>query len=585
MKQLEIAARFSQIADLLEYRGENIFRIRAYRRAAQSLESFGGDVGTLAAQGRLREIPGIGEDLAAKIIEYLATGAIAALKRLTRAVPPGLLDLLAVPGVGPKTAKVLYDRLRISTLAQLERAAREHQLRALPGFQQKKEDNILKGIAIVKRGRERMHLGIALPLAHELLAFLRKVPGVSRVSTAGSLRRMKETIGDVDLLASSTTPAKVIRAFTQASFCVRILLAGDTKASILTRQGVQVDVRVVAPESFGAALQYFTGSKEHNVRLRELANRQGLKVNEYGVFRLKTNARVAGREEADVYRALELPWIPPELREDHGEIDAAKAGRLPSLVAASDVKGDFHIHSLWSDGRGKLEELLGAANDRGYEYLAICDHSRSLRIAHGMSIAQLHRQMAAIRALNATSRRCRLLMGAEVDILVDGAMDYPDAVLAELDFVVGSIHSGFQQDEAVITRRIVTAMRNRYVTMIAHPTGRLIGERDPYAVDLETVFAAAKETRTVLEINASPHRLDLNDAAARRARELGVLLAVSTDTHALGEMDHMAIGLATARRAWCEPRHVLNCLPLNRLLAWIGQKRSTAPVRVARRRR
>ena len=582
MKPLEIAARFSRIADLLEYRGDNVFRIRAYRRAAQSLECFGGDLVALAAQGRLREIPGVGDDLAAKITEYLTTGAIAALERLTRAVPPGLLDLLAVPGVGPKTAKVLHDRLRISTLAQLEQAAREHRLRALPGFKQQKEENILKGIAIVRRGRERMHLGVALPLAHDLLAFLRKVPGVSRVSTAGSLRRMKETIGDVDLLASSTTPARVIRAFTQAPFCVRVLAAGDTKASILTRQGVQVDVRVVAPESFGAALQYFTGSKEHNVRLRELANRRGLKVNEYGVFRLKTHARVAGREEADVYRALGLPWIPPELREDHGEIDAAKAGRLPSLVEAVDVKGDFHIHSRWSDGRGTLEELLEAANARGYEYLAICDHSRSLRIAHGMSIAELHRQMAAIRAPNASSRRCRLLMGAEVDILGEGAMDYPDAVLAELDFVVGSIHSGFKQPEAVITRRIITAMRNPAVTMIAHPTGRLIGERDPYAVDLEAVFAAAKDTRTALELNASPHRLDLNDAAARRARELGVMLAVSTDTHSLGELDHMAIGLATARRAGCEPKHLLNSLPLTRLLAWIAQKRGRARLRPAR---
>lgn len=577
MKQLEIAAQFVQIADLLEYQDENVFRIRAYRRAAQSLESFGGNLEELAAQGRLREIPGIGEELAAKITEYLATGAIAALEQFKRKVPPGLLELLAVPGVGPKTAKVLYDRLRISTLPQLEAAAREHRLRVLPGFQAKKEENILKGIAVVKRGRERMHLGIALPLAQELLAFLKRVPGVARVSTAGSLRRMKETIGDLDLLASSTRPVAVIQTFSRAPFCVRVLAAGETKASIVTRQGVQVDLRVVAPESFGAALQYFTGSKEHNVRLRELANRRGLKVNEYGVFRLKANTRIAGREEEDVYRALGLAWMPPELREDHGEIEAAKAGRLPGLVEMTDLHGDFHIHSQWSDGHSTLEDLLAAGNERGYDYLAMCDHSRSLRVARGMSIAQLRRQMTAIQKLNATSRRCRLLMGAEVDILSDGSMDYPDAVLAELDFVIGSIHSGFKQDEPVITNRIIAAMRNPSVTMIAHPTGRLLGERDPYAVNLEAVFAAATETRTVLEINASPHRVDLNDAAARRARELGVMLAISTDTHHLPELQHVAVGLATARRAWCEPRHLLNCLPRARLLAWIAQKRTRRP--------
>jgi len=576
MKQHKIAALFAQMGDLLEFRGDNPFRIRAYRRAAQNLKRFSGDLEPLAAAGRLKELSGIGTDLADKIAEYLSTGHIAAFERLKQSIPRGVLELLEVPGVGPKTAKVLSERLHITTISRLEAAARSHRLSRLPGFQAKKEQNILKGIEIVRKGRERMHLGTALALANELLAFLKKSPGVSRVSTAGSLRRMKETIGDLDLLAASTTPQRVMEAFTAASFCARVLASGQTKSSILTPDGLQVDLRVVAPESFGAALQYFTGSKEHNVRLREMASRLGLKVNEYGVFRTSTNRCVAGREEADVYRALGLAWIPPELREDAGEIDAAKAGRLPRLVEAKDVKGDFHIHTTWSDGSDSLEAIARAGEARGYEYLAICDHSRSLNVAHGMTVARLRQQMTKIRALNARAKRFQLLMGAEVDILSDGAMDYPNEVLASLDFVVGSIHSGFTQGEAALTRRVVAAMRNPYVTLIAHPTGRLMGQREPYPVDLEAVYRTAKETGTALEINASPKRLDLCDTAARRANDLGVMLAVSTDTHSVDQLDQMAIGLGVARRAWIEPQHLLNCRSRATLLQWIARKRASA---------
>jgi DNA polymerase (family 10) len=576
VKQHEIAALFAQMADLLEYRGANPFRIRAYRRAAQNLESFGGDLKRLAETGRLKELSGIGADLSEKVTEYLSTGKVAAFEQLKRTIPSGVLELLEVPGVGPKTAKQFTERLHISTIAQLEKAARAHQLSRLPGFQEKKEQNILKGIEIVKRGRERMHLGLALPLANELLNFLRTVPGVTQASAAGSLRRMKETIGDLDLLVASKSPLRVMEALCHSPFCSRVLASGTTKSSILTPDGVQVDLRVVKPESFGAALQYFTGSKEHNVRLRELAGRHGLKVNEYGVFRIKTNTRIAGREEADVYRALGLAWIPPELREDHGEIEAAKSGRLPILVGAQDLRGDFHIHTTWSDGSDRLDEVAQAGVARGYQYLAICDHSQSLKVAHGMSVPRLRQQMADIRALNARAKQCRLLTGAEVDILADGAMDYPDEVLAELDFVIGSIHTGFTKGEATLTRRIVTAMRNPYVTLIAHPTGRLMGQREQYPVDLEAVFRAAKETGTALEINAYPKRLDLCDTAARRANELGVTLAISTDTHSLDQLDHMAIGLGVARRAWVGPRQLLNCFSLDPLLRWIARKRHRA---------
>ncbi len=573
MKQHEIATLFAQMADLLEYRGENPFRIRAYRRAAQNLESFSGDLERLAAEGRLTELSGIGADLADKIAEYLKTGAIAAIEQVQRMIPRGVLELLEVPGLGPKTAKLLTERLRIASVSELEDAARRHRLRGLPGFQAKREDNLLKGIAVVKRGRERMHLGIALALAHELLALLRKVSGVSRVSTAGSLRRMKETIGDLDLLAASTHPPRVMQALQASRFCARVLAAGTTKASILTPEGLQVDLRVVAPKSFGAALQYFTGSKEHNVHLRELAVRQGLKVNEYGVFRARANAWLAGREEADVYRVLGLRWIPPELREDTGEIEAAKAGRLPRLVEAEDIRGDFHIHTTWSDGSDRLEDLARLGEARGYQYLAICDHSPSLKVAHGMSVDRLRQQMAKIRALNRRFTRFRLLMGAEVDILAEGRLDYPDQVLAQLDFVIGSIHSGLTQGEAMLTRRLITAMRNPYVTLIAHPTGRLMGQRDASPVDLDAVYKAAQETQTALEINAYPKRLDLCDTAARQAKDAGAMLAISTDTHARDQLDNMAIGLGVARRAWAGPRHLLNCFSREQLHMWIAQKR------------
>lgn len=576
MKQHEIAEIFAHMADLLEYRGDNPFRIRAYRRAAQNLESFSGDLDRLAHEGRLTELSGIGADLANKVQEYLGTGRIQAFDELQRAIPAGVLRLLEVPGLGPKTAKVLTERLKITTLPQLAEAAKAHRISRLPGFGEKKEQNILKGLAIVHKGSERMHLGVALPLAHELVTFLEGLPGVTRVSTAGSLRRMRETIGDLDLLAASTKPAAVMDALRGSPHCARVVVSGPTKSSILTPQGIQVDVRVVPPVSFGAALQYFTGSKEHNVRLRELAIRQGLKINEYGVFRASTNTRLAGREEEEVYRAVGLPWIPPELREDQGEIDAAAASRLPALVQLKDVRGDFHVHTNWSDGSDPLESVASAAADRGYRYVAICDHSRSLKVAHGMSIPRLREQMAQIRALNAKRRDFRVLMGAEVDILADGAMDYPDEVLAELDFVVGSIHTGFTQSEALLTRRMVTAMRNPYVTLIAHPTGRLMGQREPYALDLEAVAKTAAETGTALEINAYPKRLDLCDTAARRAKELGAMLAISTDTHSLDQLDHLRIGLGVARRAWAEPRHLLNCFSLAELQAWIGRKRQRA---------
>ena len=577
MKQQALAALFDRVADLLEYRQDNPFRIRAYRKAAQNLASLTEDIERLHQENRLREIPGIGPDLAQKIREYLERGSIREVEELKRTVPNGIFDLLAVPGVGPKTVKVLYERLRINSIKQLEAAARAHKICNLPGFQETKEQNILKGIAIVRKGRERMHLGLALPLAHSIMEALRRLAEVKRIETAGSLRRMRETIGDLDLLVATTKPQIVVKALTRAPFCARVLAAGDTKASILTPDGCQVDVRLVDPDNFGAALQYFTGSKEHNVHLRELAVRKGLKINEYDVFSAKTGKRLtAGREEADVYKALGLPWIPPEIREDTGEIEAALEGRLPRLVEYDDLRGDFHIHTDWSDGNNTLEQVAEAGMKRGYQYLVICDHSQSLKVANGLPEPRLKDQMSRITAWNTRHRGFQLLCGAEVDILNGGRLDYSDEALSRLDFVIGSIHSGFSQDEATLTNRMTTAMRNPYVTMIAHPTGRLMGQREPYPLTLDAVLETAKSTGTAMEINAYPKRLDLNDLGARRARDRGVMLAISTDTHSLDHLDNIRIGLGVARRAWVEPKHLLNGFTRAQLLAWIQRKRRRA---------
>lgn len=570
----EIAMMFHRFADLLECQGENPFRIRAYRRGADAIEAYGSaDLEQLAATGQLRRIPGIGEDLAAKITEAFRTGRIAALEAL-QAKMPGMLELLQVPGLGPKTAMLLHKQLKIRTLAELEQAIAAGKLKGVAGFQDKKVQNLLQGLKRVRSGSQRLLLGTAYGLAQEILSFLRRQKEVERVSMAGSLRRMRETIGDIDLLAASTQPAKVMAALTGAAFCARVLGSGMTKTSIVTVHGVQVDVRVVPPESFGAALQYFTGSKEHNVRVREFAARQGLKVNEYGVFRVKGNRRLAGREEAGVYKALGLRWMPPELREDAGEIDAALEGRVPELVEQKHLRGDFHIHTEATDGHHPLEEVARTAEARGYEYIAVCDHSRSLRIARGLSIEQLRAHARKIRALSAKMPTLRLLAGSEMDILPDGSMDYPDAVLRELDFVIASIHSGFQQSKEQLTRRLVRAMENPYVTLIAHPTGRRMPRREPYPLDFDEVLRTAKRTGTALEINAQQDRLDLRDHMARQAKDAGVMLAISTDTHWLSDFDNITFGLGVARRAWVQPKHLLNTMTLKQLTAWIAKQRT-----------
>jgi DNA polymerase (family 10) len=567
VKNFDIARLFYEMASLLEARDESVFRVRAYQRGAQTLETLTEDVTAVAERGDLQTLPAIGKDLAAKIAEYLATGRIAQLETLRADLPPAFLSLLEVRGLGPKTARALYEQLGVDSVERLEELCRTKQIIGVAGIREKTCENILKSIATLKRGHARALLPTARAVAHQVAEALRAHGGVERLEIAGSLRRMRETVKDVDILVTSREPARVIRTLTSLPSVVEVLGQGPTKASVLHQDGLAIDLRVVEPEAFGAALQYFTGSKDHNVRTREMAARRGLKISEYGVFEEATGARIAGATEEEVYGAIGLPWIPPELRENQGEIDAAREGRLPALVTAGDIRGDLHAHTDWSDGHHPLERLIEAAQARGYEYIIVSDHSKSTAIAGGLGVEELRAQVAKIRELQARFS-IRILTGSECDILEDGSMDFPDDVLAELDVVLAAVHSRFKQPRDAMTARIVRALANPHVDVLVHPTGRLLGSREPYDVDMEAVFAAARRHGKAIEINCSPDRLDLSDVHARRAAELGIPIAVSTDTHYLTNLAWIELGCAVARRAWIGREQVLNTRPLDALLAW-----------------
>ena len=573
MKNAEIAALFIEIADFLEIKGENPFRVRAYRRAAQTMEGLAEDVAAVAGRGELLEIPGIGKDLAGKIQEFLQSGAVEVLEGLRREIPVGVVELMRIHGVGPKTAKLLYEQVGVDSVEKLEELAKEHKLAGVPGIQAKTEENILKGIAVWRGGRERTPLGAALTLAETILETLRDLEEVDRISMAGSLRRMKETVKDIDILVTSKTPARIMEVFVGLPNLAEVLAHGETKSSLRLREGIQVDLRVVEPDCFGAALQYFTGSKQHNIRVRELAQRRELKVSEYGVFDGRSGKRVAGVTEEDVYRAVGLPFIPPELREDTGEIEAALADRLPTLVALADIRGDLQLHTTWSDGAHSLADLAAGVQAKGYQYMAVTDHSKSVTVARGMDEARVVQMIAEVRSLNRRLKGFRVLAGCEVDILADGSLDFPDEILAQLDLVQVSVHSRFKMSREEMTARIVRGVRHPLVHILGHPTGRLIGERAAYEVDMEAVLQAARVAGIAVEINASPSRLDLNDLHARRAKDLGIPIAISTDAHAMPQLDFMRYGVAVARRAWLTPGDVLNTLPDRDLVSWLGQRR------------
>jgi len=571
MRNQEVAKVFREIASILEIKGENPFRIRAYERAALNIENLTADIAAIAKKGELEKIPGVGKDLASKIGEILASGTCSQLEELKKEIPEGLVEMLAIPGLGPKTAKLFYDKLGITSVGELERMAKNHKLHGLPGIKEKTEENILKGIELLKEGRERSPLGTILPLVHEIIQCLQRLPGVRQISEAGSVRRKKETIRDIDILVISSDPEKVMEVFTSMQVVRDVLSKGSTKSSIRSREGIQVDLRVVEAGSFGAALCYFTGSKAHNIRIREMGVKLGLKINEYGVFR--GEKRVAGKSEEEVYQAVGLPYIPPELREDRGEIEAAMTGRLPHLVEMKDIRGDFHVHSSYSDGSSTFEEIAEKAKRIGLEWVGVCDHSQSLKIAGGVSVEDLKKKIKEIRAFNEKSHSVKLLCGTEVDIGNDGNLDYPEKILAEMDLVIAAIHTGFKQDEKTITKRIITAMQHPMVNMIAHPTGRLFGEREPYALNIDKILDEAKNTGTAIEINAYPKRLDLNDISVKAAKEKGVKLGIGTDTHILDQMEYMDLGLAVSRRGWLEKEDLLNTLSHERLMKILKGKR------------
>ena len=557
-----IAAIFRDIAKILEIKGENVFRIRAYERAARNVESLSEDIQDLINDDRLRSIPGVGEDLEGKIREIVKTGRLKFLEDLKKSVPEGLLELLDVPSVGPKTAKLLYEKLNIRSLAGLEKAAKEGKLLELEGIKEKSVENILKGITLLKQGKERMDLASAISAAGELIEGLKGRAPIKEIMPCGSLRRRKETVRDIDILAVSDSPDKVISAFIHLPQVKDINAKGQTKSSIITRDGAQVDLRVVEKRSYGAAMVYFTGSKAFNIRLRQMAIRKGLKVNEYGVFKVKGDKEtyLCGQSEEEVFKALGLPEIEPELREDTGEIEAALKNELPELLSLKDIKGDFHCHSRYSDGNNSILEMAESARALGYQYLNISDHSQSLKVAGGLSLEDLKKKKLEIEKLNAQLKGFRILFGTEVDIDSRGRLDYPDSILAEFDVVVAAIHTGFKQSKKQITKRLVSACKNKNVDIIAHPTGKLWGTREPYEIDWEEFLRAAADCRTAMEINAYPLRLDLNDLNCRRAKEKGIKLVISTDSHTTDQLKYMHLGVSTARRGWVTKADVLNTL-------------------------
>jgi DNA polymerase (family 10) len=578
MKNHEIAELFDRIADALEIKGETGFKVVAYRKASRILEDLTEDVAQAAAEGRLETIPGIGEGLAKKIDEYVRTGRMAKYAEVMSGVPETLLGLLEIQGLGGKTVHLMHDQLGIEDLDGLKRAIADGSLAGLPGMGAKKVENIRKGIETRERVAERISIRDAAALADEVVAYLSGAPGVGRVSAAGSLRRMKETVGDIDVLASGKDGAAIVRHFVRHPGAVRVLAEGDTKGSIVVRAGEterQVDLRVVAASEYGAALLYFTGSKAHNIKLRGLAKDRGLKISEYGVFR--GAKRLASRDEEDCYRVLGMPWIPPEMREDRGEIELALGGRLPRLVEAADIKGDLHVHTRASDGHLSLGEVVALAREMGYAYIAICDHSQAAKYAHGLAADRLAAEMEEIEAFNRTLSGFRVLKGSEVDILADGTLDFPDELLARLDFVVAAVHSGFKKD---VTRRMLKALENPYVQTIAHPTGRLISGREGYDVDIDQVISAAAKRSKALELNAYYDRLDLDELNLKKAKERGVRITIGTDTHYADGLAMMRFGLGIARRAWLGKDDILNCLGAGALL----EKPPAAKVRARKKK-
>jgi len=574
MRNREVVDIFSRVADMLAIRGDQIHRILAYRKAAESIDALGRDVNVIFAEGKLTDIPGIGDTLAAKIEEMLTTGKLEFYEKLAREIPPGLVDMLRVEGLGPKRVKQIYDNLKVTTLDELAAAAKDGKLRDLPGMGAKSEAKIVAGIeALARHGDARIPLGVAWPIAQAMLVELSAVPGVVRSAVGGSLRRMRDTIGDIDLLVAADSPDAVMDRFAALENVETVAGRGPTKTNVVLLNGLGVDLRVLPVDRWGTLLNYFTGSQAHNVKLREMALKRGLSLNEHAFTPLDGGPEILCATEEEVYRRLDLPFIPPRLREDRGEIEAARAGKLPVLVEETDLRSDLHMHTTWSDGTLSVLEMARAARDSGLRLIAITDHSVSLGIANGLSVERLRAQTAEIRAANeALGPDFRILHGTEMEIRADGALDYPDEVLAELDFVIASLHTGLSQSREQTTQRVLNAINNPHVDMIAHPTGRLLPDRAGADLDMDAVIAAAAATGTILEVNAHPSRLDLRDVHVRQAISAGVKIAINTDAHRAEEFGNRPYGVATAQRGWATAGDVVNTWSTEQFLNAIQQE-------------
>ena len=569
MKNQEIAKMFYEIADYLEMEGIQ-FKPYAYQKAALALEGLEDDIGEIYKKGgekAIKEIPGVGESIAQKIIEYLKTGRIKYYQDYKKKYPIDMKELTSVEGLGPKMVRDLYKILKIKNLEDLEKAAREGKIRNLPNFGEKTEKNILQGIKFLKRTKGRFLLGDILPRVREIEGNLKNLKEVEKINVCGSVRRMKETIGDVDFLVATKNPEKVMNFFCSQPGIIKIWGKGPTKSSIRLKEGFDIDLRVVPRKSYGSALQYFTGSKEHNIHLRKIAINKGFKLNEYGLF--KGSKMVAGKTEEEIYRVLGMKCPPPEIRENQGEIEAAMKGKLPKLIQLEDIKGDLHSHSDWDGGNNSILEMAEAAMARGYEYLGISDHTKFLKIEHGLDERQLTQQRKEIDRLNKKFQgkgfRFQLLHGAETNILNDGSLDIKDEALKKLDYVIAGVHSNFRMPKERMTERIIKAMKNPYVKIISHPTGRILKRRDEYQIDIDKILRAAKETNTILEINSFPERLDLNAVNIKRAIEFRVKLVINTDSHHKDQLNYMEYGVSQARRGWAEPSDIVNTYHIGKL--------------------
>jgi DNA polymerase (family 10) len=566
----QIAELFENMGTLLEMKGDGVFKIRAYQRAARTIEQLASPLATAVANGEdLTKIPGVGKAISEKIAEFISTGQVSAYERLVEELPPGVLDLKEIPGVGPKMAMAISQQLGISTVDGVAEAAADGRLATLPRMGKRAAEGILRHINAFKEMGSRTPIGEALPVAEEVMNALREqCPEIDQLFPVGSLRRWEETIGDIDLIGTSPNPESVSDALVALQMVKDVLVHGPKKTSVVVESGIQIDLRIAEPEAFGAMLQYFTGSQQHNIRLRDFANRQGLSLNEYGITNTETGQVEEFADEASFYARLGLPWMPPEIRTGLYEVDAGLEGTLPELVVATDLKGDLHLHSEWSDGNDPMEFMVEAAAAQGYDYMALTDHSQGLGVANGLTVERLESQISLLREMQ-QKYDITILCGSECDIRASGEMDFPDEMLAQLDVVVASVHSAMGQDQATMTARMIKAIEHPSVTIIGHLTTRLLGQREPVEFDLEAVLQAARDTGTALEINASPERLDLRDTHAYRAREMGVPLVINTDSHHHTHLDKRRFGVAVARRAWCRPEDILNTMSREEFLKFI----------------